>query len=329
MPEATSPNQGTAEGDVPLSFDEGADAISNLVDDSDSPNLAEQVEAKDADMPEGDDAQDDQDEDPDQAEDGPDAASKGQFVSADAKVRLKDGTVITVEDLKRGFMSQQSFTRSSTEVAEERKALKAQKEQTGQIAQSLAQQRDFLLSVAQAVLPKAPDRAAMADDPYSYMVAKAEYDERMQMINQLAFQQQAEKQRQAGESDEQAQERRAEESRKLIEAMPEFRDRKVYDQFWGDATETAAHYGYTAQEWAELANDHRIYPAMRDLMKYRKALQKAPQVKQDIQAKPKLMQGGRRMDPKQRTSRDAQTRVERLRQTGSFEDGVAALMDLS
>jgi hypothetical protein len=63
-------------------------------------------------------------------------------------------------------------------------------------------------------------------------------------------------------------------------------------------------------------------------MKYRKARQQAPKVQQDIQQKPKLLTGGKRMDPKSKTSREQTSRAERLRQTGSVRDAVAALMDL-
>jgi hypothetical protein len=330
--------QGTAD-DAALSFDEGADAISNLFQDSGNGTSKGKVEAHNAAEDQADEPEDgeievdaetdEQVDDVQDAEDGPDeVGSGGKFVSNDAKVTLNDGTVITVEALKRGFMSQQSFTRSSQENATERKALADQKAQVGQIAQAIAQQRDFILQAAQALLPKAPDRSMMDSDPLGYMQAKAAYDDQMGYVNQLLYQQQAERGRLTQEQEAEQQQFRQGEYQRLLNVMPELKDRKVYEQFWSDATETASHYGYTAEEFAELATDHRLYPALRDLVKYRKAMKQAPKVKQDMQQRPKLMQGGKRMDPKAKTSRDAQARSDQLRKTGSFEAGVRALEDL-
>lgn len=330
--------QGTA-GDTALSFDDGTEAISNLLTDSEGTSEekveAQQTTAEDeSDQPEdgaeGETEAGAEEVDPDAEEeaDGPDTYGKGRFASDDAKVTLSDGTVITVADLKRNNLFQADYTRKTTELKQERDAFLAEKSQVGQVAQSLAQQRDFLLQVAQRVMPQPPDRSLMESDPLGYMQAKAAYDDQVQVINQLLYQQQAEQGRLTQEQEAELAEARRAEYGKLIDVMPELRDQRAYQQFWNEATETAGHYGYTAEEWAALATDHRLYPAMRDLMKYRKAMKQAPKVKEAIQQKPKLMQGGKRMDPKAKISREAQVRSEQLRKTGSFDAGVAALLDL-
>jgi hypothetical protein len=345
MPASDLPQNGTAE-DSALSFNDGADAIENLLDDSGdpkTPNPVKKVEAKEeADAEEApeegvdaEDAETDVDPEADPEQDGPDEVkSGGKFVSNDAKVTLNDGTVTTVEALKRGFMSQQSFTRSTQEVAAERKALADHKTQTAQIAQSLAQQRDFVLQAAQKLLPQPPDKSLLdpnsqSFDPMGYTLRKAEYDEHMQVLNQLNYQQQSERGRMTEEQKEAAGQARVEESQRLVQAIPEFKDRKVYEQFWGDAVTTMAEkYGFTEQEMHDTV-DHRFYLAMRDLVKYHKARLQAPKVKQEIEAKPRIIPGGRRMDPKSKISREAQSRGEQLRKTGTFDAGVASLMDLN
>lgn len=328
--------QGTAGSSTPMSFDEGVDAISSLNLGSDDPKPVKQIEATneaddEADAPEqGDEAELEADaEDVDDAEsdeDGPEA-SGGKFVSNDAKVTLNDGTVTTVQELKRGFMSQQHFTRKTQEVAEERKLIESQKAEVGQYAQSLAQQRDFLLQAAQMFLPAAPDRSLMEHDPLGYMQAKEDYEQAMQVVNQILYQKQSETGRMTQEQQQAANNRKRQEAQKLLEAVPEFKDRTVYEQFWGDAVETMGQYGFSPDELNN-ADDHRMFKVMRDLVKYHKARKQAPKVQQELQGKPQIMSGGRRMDPKAKISRDAQNRTEQLRKTGSFEAGVAALMDL-
>lgn len=338
MPEATSP-QGTADGGT-LSFDDGVDAIADLLADPET-DPAQKVEAENEAGSEADEteaeaeaegAEDEADaEDQEDAgdEDGSGEVKGGRFAPDTAKVTLSDGTVITVAELKRNNLFQADYTRKTTELSAERKTLESTKSELGNIAKSLTQQRDFLLQAAEKFLPKPPDREMMQSDPIGYIQAKAEYDERMQVVNQLAYQRQAETGRMSQEGQEAEQARRAVEAERLVEAIPEFRDRKVYDQFWTDATQVMAeHYGYPPEELAELATDHRLYVAMRDLVKYRKALKSAPKVTEAMKAKPKMMSAGRRMDPKAKTSRDAQARSDELRKTGSFDAGVRALMDL-
>src|SRR5690606_10280638 len=134
------------------------------------------------------------------------------------------------------------------------------------------------------------DREMMQSDPIGFMHAKAEYDEKMQMVHQLLHQRQAETGRMTQEEQQTAAERRSQEAARLVEVIPEFKDPKVYGQFWSDATKIMEeHYGYPPEELSAIATDHRLYVAMRDLVEYRKLKSRAPKVREDIKAKPKML----------------------------------------
>jgi hypothetical protein len=339
MPASDLPVEGTAE-DSALSFNDGADAIENLLDDSGEPKPVKKVEAKEeAEQPEetdeveaDDDADAPEDEEATEEPDGSEPLKGGRFAPDTAKVTLEDGTVITVAELKRNNLFQRDYTRKTTELKQERDTFSQYQEQMGKVAQSLAQQRDFVLSVAQRFVPKAPDRgmldpASPSFDPIAYTQQKADYDEHMQVLNQLNYQQQAERGRMTEEQKIEANQRKAQEWERLSTAVPEFKDSKVYTKFWNDAVETMAAYGFAEQELSETI-DHRMYLAMRDLVQFRRARQQAPKVKQEIENKPRIMPGGRRMDPKAKTTREAQQRSEALRKSGTFDAGIASLMDL-
>jgi hypothetical protein len=331
MDGATSPATGTAHDTA--SFDKGVDDIAALLGDPDTPDLPEETEAPaeagpDQDIETGPDAEataEDTAED-----DGPEEiAAGGKFVSRDAKVRLDDGTVISVGDLARNNLFQRDYTRKTEELKAERESLKAKESQSGEIAQALSQQRDFLLSVAKHILPQPPDKAMLESDPIGYMQAKSAYDEQVGLLNQVYYQQQAENGRTQQETEASLNERKRVEAQKLFETMPELRDRKVYQQFWSESTELLQNeYGISPEE-IEANPDHRYYKVMRDLVKLHKALKRAPKVKAEVQGKPKLLTSGARLDPKAKTSRDAQQRTEQLRKSGSMEAGIAALMDLN
>ena len=246
-------------------------------------------------------------------------------------MRLKDGTVLSVQELKRGFLSQQSFTRGTQENARERESLASQRSEVEQTAQILKAERDFLLQVAQRFVPQQPDASLLDQsspryDPIRYMADKAEYDERMGALAQLQQSAQADQVRVSQAQHGQQAELRKKEANLLMETMPELKKPDVYRKFWSETVETMEEYGYS-QEELDNAIDHRMYPIFRDLAAYRRARSRLPTVKQEVQSKP-VLTGKRRMDPKAKTSREQVSRREQLSKTGSFEAGVASLMDI-
>src|SRR5512139_1363379 len=192
----TDTNPAPAAGeDEPLSFDDGVNAISDLIGDPET-DLAEQNQGQkeatetdaEGDEPEAE-AAEATDEEGAEKDDGPGYES-GKFAADTANVRLKDGTVISVNDLKRGYLSQASFTRGTQENAKEREALASQKAEFEQYARSLQEQRDTLLQISQQFLPQPPDRTMMDAnsphyDPLRYMQLKEDYEARVGLVSKL------------------------------------------------------------------------------------------------------------------------------------------------
>lgn len=334
----TNPSQEAGNGE-PLSFDDGTDAIADVLQDPEAElseedqgqqGKAEEPEAE-GEEPEAEETEEASDEEnPEKEEDGPGYES-GKFAADTANVRLKDGTVISVQDLKRGFLSQASFTRGTQENARERETLVSRKAEVEQYARTLQAQRDFLLQTAQQFLPQAPDESLLHQnsanyDPIRYMSEKAEYDRRVGSLTQLQQIAQAEQARTTQEQQRQQKELHDREAKLLLEAMPELNNPEVYSKFWTDAVNTMAEYGFSAEELSG-GVDHRLYRIYRDLAAYRRARKTLPTVKQNMQSKP-VLTGKKRMDPKVKSSREQQARKEQLRRTGDFDVGVSALMDL-
>jgi hypothetical protein len=335
--------QGTG-GDEALSVDDGADAIADVLkdpitdlseEDQGEPETTE--EAKEEDKPEGEQSEAEateegsKEETDQESKDGPQGYESGKFASDTANVRLKDGSVISVQDLKRGYLSQASFTRGTQENAKERETLASQKAEVEQYARTLQAQRDFLLQVSQQFLPQPPDESLLNQnsstyDPIRYMALKADYEKRVGALTQLQYTAQADQARATQDQQRQREELRDKEAHRLVETMPELKKPAVYERFWNEAVDTMSEYGFSADEMSN-AIDHRLYPVYRDLAAYRRARKSLPTVNKTVQSKP-VLTGQRRMDPKAKTSREQQARQEQLRKTGTFDAGVNALMDL-
>jgi hypothetical protein len=324
-----------AGNDAPLSFDDGVDALTDVLTDPETDLQEEDQGQEEAteEVAEGEEpeaSEEATEEESEEDKDGPGYES-GKFAADTANVRLKDGSVISVQDLKRGYLSQASFTRGSQENAEERKSLASQKAEYEQHARTLQAQRDYILQVAQQFVPQPPDRALMDQtsprfDPLSYMAAKEDYEAKVGMLNELQNAAKGEQARLTQEQQQQQKDLRDREAKLLVEAMPELKKPEVYKKFWADAVETMAEYGYS-QEEMDQSVDHRTYAIFRDLAAYRRARKNLPAVKQAVQSKP-VLTGKKRMDPKAKTSRESQVRSEQLRKTGDFDAGVRSLMDL-
>lgn len=339
MPVESAPGSPAAD-DSALSFKQGVEDITSLLDGPDNPAPEEEDQDQEANVDGGPEDETGPDETEasaddtadDEEEDGP-GYTKGKFASDDAKVTLKDGTALSVAELKRGFLAQRDYSRQTQEVKAERDAVQADRARMNEIAKALVAQRDFLLQVQAEDAPKPPDESML--DPNSpnfdvvgYMGEKAKFEKKSEKWQRLQYDRQVEAQRLSQESEDAEKAERAAEQKLLFDKVPEFRDRKVYAKFLADANDVMTNiYGFNLDELAG-TKDHRMYRAIRDLVKLHKATKAAPAVKEQLQGKPPLMKGGKRMDPKSKFSREAQQRTERLAKTGSREAGIAALMDI-
>jgi hypothetical protein len=328
-----------AGNDEPLSFDDGVDALADVLTDPET-DLQEEDQAQEdntdeaeaeGEEPEAEGAEGASEEEAtEESEDGPGYES-GKFAADTANVRLKDGTVISVQELKRGFLAQASFTRGTQEVAKERETLASQKAEVEQYARTLQAQRDFILQASQQFLPQPPDESLLDQtstsyDPLRYMAAKHDYDKKVGALTQLQQAAQADQARLTQEQQRAQKELRDREAKMLLDAMPELKKPEVYGKFWNEAVDTMSEYGFSAEE-LDGAIDHRLYKVYRDLAAYRRARKNLPAIKKDVQSKP-VLTGKKRMDPKAKSSREAQVRKGQLSKTGSFEAGVSSLMDL-
>jgi hypothetical protein len=310
--------------------------ISNLLDDPEEDHVEEpedeaaaKSEPEDDPLGLDDDAEDvgtDDDLDPDGSEEA--EIKGGRFAPDSAKVTLENGETITIADLKVRVDSRVTdFQRDYTEKAT---ALKAEKTQVDQRAQSLDQFQEYAAWYAEQHLPKQPEpfKGDPQTDPMGYLKWTQERDNwltHVQDWQQFQAQHKAEQERRHGETQAQANERLAKEREALLKAIPVLKDPVKGKAAW-DALVAGAqeHFGITAEE-VNTVGDHRMLVALRDALAYRRIKAKAPQVQAQVAQKP--VKPGRRAAPQAANSKERQARTERLQREHSFEAGVAALQD--
>lgn len=331
-PDVTTPAQ---------TYDEQVEDLSNLLGDpeTDLPEddqdeaaaTTEEAEEVDPLFAEEEEAEDVGTEDAEETDGSDEPEIKGgRFAPDSAKVTLDDGTVITVADLKRNNLFQRDYTKKTTELTAEREQVTALKSEVDQYAQSLNQSREYLAWYAETHLPKDPGRFAgdPVRDPVAYMQWQQQRDtwlEHQQAYQ--AFQQQKadDDQRKSGETQKQAQARIKREQEALFSKIPVLKDPKKGQEAWNTLVTGAADFGFSPEEVNGLT-DHRFALVLRDALAYRRIKAAAPKVQEKVR-QPAPVRPGKRAAPDARESQGRKVRSERLRNSGSFEDGVAALQD--
>ncbi len=121
---------------------------------------------------------------------------------------------------------------------------------------------------------------------------------------------------------QQAMDRAAVEAQRLQEAMPQFRDRNVYQGWMKDATGLLSGYGFSIPEATNIA-DHRIYKLLDDHMRLKARVAALETIPPNEAKPPKVV---RRQAPGRSDGKAA--KVEKARQTRDRGDQVTAVKAL-
>jgi len=128
-----------------------------------------------------------------EAEESTDATeSDDDYVHGNARTRLRDGSTVTVGELKKLADEARDFRRQQDEFNAKRQELEAKAAQTAQQEQLFASTIQQAIAALQHTLPPEPDAALKRTDPIAYFLEKDERDAKLHEINRMQQTQQAE-----------------------------------------------------------------------------------------------------------------------------------------
>lgn len=325
MTDTTAPT-GPVEA-APLSFEGGVSAIENLLSnepemENDGADVAKPSEVTDGVEPDDDGLVLD-DDDLDGAADEPVAAPVA--ITDDYEVELGDGQKISLAELKRNNLFQRDYTRKTTELAEQRKALDDDHaKRVSEAENQIRQQRELILEYASRNFPQKPSIEMLQTDPIGYMEQQAQFEQQMQVLNGIA--QQREHETAAQQKAREAQEATFanDEWDKFLTKVPNLKDNAKLESFRRDVREIGvSEYGLTMEELPAI-KDSRYLRILHDAIKYQQLKAKAAKTQEKVVVKPKLQQQ-QRMSPQSIQDRDRQGRFEALRKSGSIDAAAAAI----
>ena len=231
---------------------------------------------------------------------------------------------VTLDDLIKSYQLGTDYTQKTQSLAEQRKALEAERHAVEQ-AKALRDQYAERLQAIQQVLAEQSKgenlEALKESDPIGYAVRVAELQQRREQMAAV----QAEQQRIAYQQHSEHQQRLvnivAEEQQKLAQAIPEFADPQKGETVRGEIRTYAKQLGFTDQELAQVY-DSRAVMTLWKAAQYDKLLSQKPGVQKKVAEAPKVLKPGtsRPVNTEEMAIRD-QRKV--LKKTGKARDAAA------
>ena len=298
--ENTNPN-----GSESLDVNQAASAFEGMMGDSEE---AEQGQAEDQ-------SEDQQETDEVEYEEEPKPRYKVKASGEEVEVEL--------DELIKGYQQGTDYTKKSQALAEQRKAVEAERghlEQVKQERQAYAQKLQALDSFLTQQNRGVDLDVLKETDPIGYAVAVAEQSQREKQLAVVRNEQQRIAQQQQSEQQASLQAHLRTESEKLVSLIPELATPQ------GDAVrkqirDYAKSVGWSDQELSSVYDSravHTLYKAM----KYEQLQKSKPELNKKLQSAPKMMRSGSSA-PVTRNSQDKQV-MQRLRETGKVADAAKA-----
>jgi len=310
----------TPEGNAELNVGSAADAIMGLMggqEGSEQEQPETELEANDSEAESEesyDESEVEQDEGEEEAEEPP-------------KYRVKaagEEKEVTLDELIKSYQLGTDYTKKSQAVAEERKAVEAEKARIEE-ARYLRDQYAERLQVIEQMLNQQPETENLdylkETDPIGYAVKVAELSQREKQLAQV----QAERQRIAMQQDQERQEQLGHviqaEARKLAEAIPEYADPQKGEIARRELREFGQKLGFSEQELAGIYDSRQVLTLWK-AMQYDKLQSAKPGITKKVNEAPKVMKSGVSQ------GRDGNDELKKLkakaRQTGRVADAAKA-----
>lgn len=253
------------------------------------------------------------------------------YVHGNAKTRLRDGTEITVAELKKRADEATEFRRRQAEFDAQKREFETKAAQVAQQEQLFTTTISQAINALQQTLPPEPDQKLLETDPIAFFQLEHQRNAKLAELNRLtAAKQHADQEAQAKQA-EAFRDHLKQEQEQLYEKAPDLRDEGKRSAFYSEFLSAGKHYGFSQEEMNGVS-DHRLMLLVKDAMAYRKLQGAKPKVAaKAAAAKPAgkpVAQPAARSAPTSEASARYKAQFQRFTKTRSIDDASALLADL-
>jgi hypothetical protein len=233
----------------------------------------------------------------------------------------KEEVDVPLDELLKGYSRTADYTKKTQELAENRKAVEAERARIEE-ASRLRDQYAERLGVIEQMLSqteKAEDLSALKEtDPIGYAVKVAEQSEREKQLAAVRAERQRLAQSQQAEQGERLKAHLATEAAKLREAIPEMSDEIKGEVVKRDIRDFAKSIGFSDQELAQVY-DSRAVLTLYKAMQYDKLLKGKSDLTKKVNQAPRMLKPGT-STPEAKDSEQVKKMRQQLKKTGKKGD---------
>jgi len=243
---------------------------------------------------------------------------------------------VTFDELLRGYSRQSDYTRKTQELSNDRKQMEElQKQYNSEVSTIQAERQQYMESLNQIIANSSAglDKFANVDwqslkdtDPIEYVTKKEEFREAQEKVQQMQQEQYHAQQRHAEESKKLRTQILQEEHGKLSAALPEWGEPEKQKKMATEIRDYASSQGFSAEEINSLV-DHRSLLVLLKASKY-DAMQKADVKSKKLKNKPRVVRPGTGREKREDSKSKRTAKMKRLRNTGHVDDAASILEDL-
>ena len=230
---------------------------------------------------------------------------------------------VELDELINGYQRSKDYTQKSQALAEQRKAIDAERghlEQVKQERMAYAQKLQALDSFLSQQNRGEDLEVLKETDPIGYAVKVAEQSQREKQLSVVRAEQNRIAQQQQAEQQQNLQNHLKYESDKLTSVIPELATPKG-DAIRKEIREYAKSVGWSDQELSSVY-DHRAVLTLYKAMKFEQLQKGKPDTLKKVQQAPKMLKPGT-STPNTKSAQDKQV-MQKLRQSGKVRDAAAA-----
>ena len=233
---------------------------------------------------------------------------------------------VTLDELRNGYQRQADYTRKAQSLAEQRKAYEAnleavsqERQQYGQVLENMAQYQNLELAQYENI----NWQDLKENDPMEYMEKRIEFQDAKDKVVQVQVEQQRVRQQTEAEFTQHLTTVVKGEAEKLSQILPQYAgtDPSLRNELRG----YALNQGFSEQD-IDGITDHRVVLVLHKAMMLDKATKGSSQKAR--KTVPKVVKSGTPESKKQRGTKAAQNRRQRLAKSGNKQDATNVFLDL-
>lgn len=306
-----TPESGSGE----VGVNEAAGRMLSLMEEpSDSPEQLEETEQEEVEA-----------EDSEEYEESEEPEEEIEEVEESPRYRVRaagEEKEVTIDELIKNYQLGADYTKKTTEVAEQRRALETEKAAIAE-AKQLREQYAQRLQVLENFLnvPEEDIEYLKETDPIGYAVKVADQTQREKQLQSVRAEQDRLAQMQQAENAQALRTHLAGEAEKIAAIVPDYADKEKGMKVRQEIREYAKSIGWTDQELGSVY-DSRAVLSLYEGMQYRKLMQNKPAVTKKVNEAPKMVKPG---TSKAQASEREQIKKQkaRLRESGRVQDAAS------